>query len=422
MKDYNQAASKNQEAKKERGTMTRTCAVTVDTRADLLALSIKAGLQVVAAQLQEDVRLICGGRHERHLDRQALRWGQCAGEIVLGGKKIGIERPRARGWDGREFRLPSYRHYQDEKTLTARVLEQILVGVSQRNYGRALAAEDAAHPGQGISRSAVSRRFAMRAGRLLEAWLTRSLKELQPLVIFIDGIEFAGYTVVAALGVDLQGEKHPLGIWDGSSENAEVCKNMLDNLFARGLSVDASILFVIDGSKALHKALVDRFGPEAVIQRCQYHKRQNVRAQVPKRLQRDMDRTLRQAYQSETGDQARRIIRSLIGRLEVLAPGAAASLREGLDETLTVIDLGLPKLLRKSFSTTNAIESAFSGVRGVTRHVKRWRNGRMVVRWMAVGFLEAAKHFHKVSGYDKMPALAEALAKRKKVVDNDQVA
>jgi len=420
MKDYNKEGLRNQEANKP--TMKATYPVSIEVRAELLALGIQAGLQVMAQQFQEDVRQLCGDRHERHAGRRALRWGVCSGAVVLGGRKIGVVRPRVRGLDGREAVVPSYRHYQDETLLTQRVMEQILAGVSGRKYARSLESGEFGAPGQGVSKSAVSRRFGVRAGRLLEAWLTRPLGDLKFLVVYLDGIGFAEHTVVAALGVDKDGGKHPLGIWDGSSENAEVCRNMLNNLIDRGLPVDEPILFVIDGSKALYKALVDRFGAEVVIQRCQYHKRKNVRAQVPKRIQWDVDRTLRQAYQSATGDQARRILRPLISRLETIAPGAAASLREGLDETLTVIDLGLPKLLRQSFATTNAIESAFSGVRGVTRQVKRWRNGRMVVRWMAVGFLEAAKHFHKVSGYKIMSMLAEALAKRKSGLDKNQVA
>ncbi len=286
------------------------------------------------------------------------------------------------------------------------MLNQILIGVSTRRYERSLEVKS---DGRSTSKSAVSRRFVLRTQRQLVEWMNRPLDDLDLLVLFIDGIEVGDHTLVVALGVDSGGVKHILGVCEGSTENATVCQALLSDLAERGLRTDQPLLVVLDGSKALRKAVRQTFGDNAVVQRCQEHKRRNVASYLPKGLQGLVRMRMRQAYQKNDVDKARSILEGLAGQLEEDYPGAAASLREGMEETLTVIALGLPKALRRSLQTTNIIESTLSSVRNVSRNVKRWRSGSMALRWTVTGLIEAEKSFNRIWGYRDLSKLAEAL-------------
>jgi transposase-like protein len=393
-----------------------------ELRQGLLELCIRSGFMAMAEMLHEEITALCGGRYEHGLDRQAYRWGATGGEVVLGGRKVKVKRPRVRDFAGQEVLPGVYRYFRNEDRLSEQIIGQLLAGVSGRQYRESLETGECGLVDSGSSRSSVSRRFIAGTGQKVKAWLDRSLENLRFVALFIDGIKFGAHTVIVALGVDEDGCKHILGVWEGSSENTVVCQSLLDNLASRKFPVDKLILVVIDGSKALRSAVLATFGNNGAIQRCQYHKRQNVKGHLPKKMHRFVDQTMMQAYECTDGQQARAILHRLINTLKDAYPGAARSLEEGLDETLTVIDLGLPKALRQSLQTTNVIESPFSVVRQVARNVKRWRSGNMAERWAALGLMEAEKRFRKINGHGDMPVLIQALIKRKKALDKGAVA
>jgi transposase-like protein len=257
----------------------------------------------------------------------------------------------------------------------------------------------------------VSRRLKSGMQQRLDRDLSRRLDEVRLAALLIDGIALGDGTIVAALGILEDGTKEPLGIRQGSTENATVCAALLQNLLERGLVIDQKVLAIIDGGKGLRKALSEVFGDRLLVQRCQVHKRRNVLGHLPQKLHTTIARQLTQAYKAETVATAKRSLKALQGWLDRAGhEGAATSLAEGLDETLTVLRLGLPTILRRSLSTTNAIESALGRVRRTTRNVKRWRGGDMASRWCATALLEAQRGFRRIKGYKDMSRLLEALA------------
>ena len=258
----------------------------------------------------------------------------------------------------RRRRFPHFEAFREEDPLPERVLNQILVGVSTRGYESSLDKPAAQLKSRGTSKSAASRHLVSQTSKKLEEYLARRLEELELAALMMDGLEVAGQTVVVTLGITIDGTKVPLGIWLGSTENAPVCTALLQNLLERGLRIDESILCVIDGGKGIRKALLDVFGDLAVIQRCQLHKLRNLRSHLPKSRHAYVCQTMKQAYKSKSADKARKKLRALVSWLERNGyDEAAGSLREGMEETLTVLKLALPELLRKSLATTNAIEN-----------------------------------------------------------------
>jgi transposase-like protein len=260
-----------------------------------------------------------------------------------------------------------------------------------------------------ISKSAVSARFVYGTERKLAALMSRDLRERRVVALLIDGVHFGPHLVLAAVGVDEHGDKHVLGLREGATENTTAVRALLADLVERGLDNTRTLLIVIDGAKALHKAVMEVFGARALIQRCREHKKRNVTDALPERLRAAVRSAMNQAYATHETKRARRLLESLAGRLEHQHPGAAASLREGLEETLTVMRLGLPENLERVLSSTNLIENLFGRVREIGRRVKRWQNGTMVLRWTAAGVLEAERGFRKLVGYCAMPILVAAL-------------
>lgn len=385
--------------------------VRFDGRAELWEVVIRAGLQVVEALLEEDRRLLCGPRYAHDAQRTASRAGTVASAVVLGGRKVAVRRPRVRSADG-EIPLPTFEALAQRDPLTHRTVEQMLVGVSTRRYARSLEPVPDDVRSSSTSKSAVSRRFVARTRAQLEAWQSRLLDDLALAVLFIDGVQFAGQCVVVAMGVDTRGHKHVLGLWDGSTENTTVCQGLLANLAERGLRTDRSVLVVLDGSKALRKAVEHTLGRAAWVQRCHVHKLRNVLSYLPPARQSAVRTTMRRAYGSADPGPAKRQLETLARQLEDAYPSAAASLREGLDETLTVLALNLGQTLRRTLTTTNTIENLIGGLRQVHRNVKRWRGRKMVLRWAVAGVLEAQKGFRRCRGYQDMRALVNALRAR----------
>ena len=385
--------------------------VLVDTRAELMELAVASGLQVLHTMLEDDRTAICGRRYQHQANRQASRAGTVPSEVVLGGRKVQIRRPRVRT-EGEEVALPTFLAFADTDPLNRRVVEQLLVGVATRQYGRSLEPTGAAIRTRGTSKSAVSRRFVAKTAAQLDAWRSTALDELDLVALVMDGVQVSEHCIVVALGIDATGRKHALGLWEGSTENTTMCQSLLANLQSRGLRTDRSLLVILDGSKALHRAVTQLFGRAALIQRCQVHKRRNVLDHLPERQRAWVRAMLNRAYSRSDVGTARRLLQDLARRLDDQYPSAAESVREGLDETLTVLSFGISERLRHSLATTNAIESLLSRTRHVKRNVTRWRGGMMVVRWVAAGVLEATKGFRRFQGNADMPKLVAALRAR----------
>ena len=383
----------------------------VDTRTELLELALRSGLKVFTTMLEEDRTAICGLRYAHEPDRPASRAGTVRSEVVLGGRKVTIQRPRVRTADG-EVPLPTFQTMAHHDPLDRRVVEQMLVGVATRQYARSLEPIPADIESRGTSKSAVSRRFVAKTQAQLETWQAAPLEDLDLVGLLLDGVHVGEHCLIVALGVAVDGTKHALGVWEGSTENATVCQSLLSNLQSRGLRTDRSLLVLLDGSKALRKAVRETFGEVALVQRCQIHKLRNILDHLPERQRPWVQAIVQRAYRSADVATATRLLQDLARRLDTGHPSAAASVREGLEETLTIVALGLSEALRRSFSTTNAVESLISRTRHVKRHVKRWRGGQMVVRWVAAGVLEAVKGFRRLKGHREMPKLIAALRAR----------
>lgn len=375
----------------------------------LLDLVIGSGLGVLQALLEQERERLCGTRYRHNPERTASRAGYAPGELVLGGRRVTVKRPRARSSDGKEVPLPSWEKFAADDPLSERAVEQMVLGVATRKYARSLEPLPAGTKSRGTSKSAVSRRFVEATAKNLAQWLSRKLSDLSLAVLMLDGIVCGEHTVLVALGIDEKGSKHILGLWEGATENAVACTALLSNLVERGLDTTRSMLVVIDGSKALAKAVRDTFGNRAMIQRCQVHKKRNVLEHLPERLRPANDAILSTAYRCGDPKRALEMLNKLARQLERKHPSAAASLREGLEETLTVLSFGLIDALERTLVTTNAIENLNSVLRQIHHNVRRWQDGTMVLRWVAIGLQEATKGFRRLKGFEGMPKLVAAL-------------
>lgn len=373
----------------------------------LHAFAVEMGLQVAGKLLEDEVERLCGPRYRWQADRVASRYGRQPGVITLAGQKVGVERPRARYSNGRgEVPLETYALLQREEALPKACLQRMVRGVSTRDYEGVV---DLAREGFGVKKSSVSRGFVRASAAAVKELVTRRFDGTRFAAVFIDGVEYAGETMVVALGMTAEGTKRLLGLRQGATENAEVVTSLLEELQERGLDTSRPTLFVLDGAKALRAAVRRVWGRQAVIQRCQVHKKRNVRAHLADEHHAELDRRLGAAWAETNHEQALSQLQGTVRWLKRLSPDAAASLEEGLEETITVIRLGVPDLLRKTLATTNPIESALDVVRTLTRRVKRWRAGDMRQRWCTAGLLRAEEKFNRVQGYRQIPQLLAAL-------------
>lgn len=377
-------------------------------RNELRAFVIAQGMQALALMLEEDRLALCGPAYARGRQEGAKRAGSATGELVMGGRRVRVKRPRVRDEEG-EIQLPTWLEFAAEDPLQERALEQMVLGVSTRKYARSLEDVPEEVEARGTSRSAVSRRFKAATRKQVQALLSRDLGALRIAAIMIDGIHIEDHIVLVAVGIDEGGRKHVLGFWEGATENHRVGVGLLNNLVERNLDAQRSLLFVIDGGKGLRKAIKLVFGDHALIQRCQVHKRRNVREHLPKELHASTGKAMRDAYTSKSPVAAKKRPLALAKQLESNHPGAAASLREGLDETLTVKAMKLPPALERTLSSTNVIENLNGGIRDMTRRVKRWRGGSMVLRWVAASVTERSKTFRRLRGHKGMPTLVAFL-------------
>jgi len=370
------------------------------------ALAGEIGIRLMLACMSAEIEGLSGPRYIHNPERRAYRWATQRGYVIFAGRKVPIKRLRVRGLDGKELPLESYLRFQQDGQMQRAVVGKLLLGVSQRNYEKAL---EGLCEGYGVKKSSIGRQWIKATEEELKALLERPLGELGLCVITIDGIEFKECLLVVALGVSRDGKKYILGLWPGATENTTVCRELLEDLVRRGLDPEGHYLFVLDGSKALRKACAQVFGERAPVQRCQLHKRRNVKDHLPPSLHAEVDRRLRVAYRMASYHEAKRALENTVEWLESKSPSAARSLEEGMEESLTLHRLSVPQVLRRSLSSTNLIESPFATMRHLTRNVKRWSNEGQVQRWAATMLIEAEKRFRKVRGYQALPVLLAAL-------------
>jgi len=383
-----------------------------DVKHAFYGLCINAGKQVLAAMMEADRIALCGPKGVPDVDRRAVRGGSTRSSVVLGGQRIGVRRPRARGVDAGELELPTFAWASGTDPLNDATMAAIAAGVSMRRYASTLQELPPPETALSVSKSATSRRFVALSEEQLAQWLSSSLQQLDLPVVMIDGIHFRDRVILVALGIDAQGNKHILGLREGSTESTRVVRSLLSDLVERGLDADRPRLWVIDGGKALRRAITECFGVNAIIQRCQEHKRRNVIEHVPEELRASVGRALRDAWDSANADLAKKRLQRLAASLQSKHPGAAASLREGLEETLTVQRLGITGALYRTLRTTNPIENLNGSIAHYSRNVKRWRDGQMTLRWVASALSDAKDRFRKLRGYRDMKQLTAALTKR----------
>jgi putative transposase len=365
-----------------------------------------AGLKIIRAVIEDEVTRRVGPRHQPDPASSCLRWGQQPGYVVFAGQKVAVQRPRVRTRHGEEVQLDSYARLQHDGRRQRAVREGIVAGLTSRNYHRAV---QSVLSGYGIEKSSVSRQFVVASAAQLKKLYEKRLNELALVAILIDGIHLGKQVLVVALGIESSGKKQVLGLWQGATENTIVVKELLEDLVARGLNPERRYLFVIDGAKALRAGIERVFGGRAEVQRCQIHKRRNVKEHLPKSAQGDTDRRIRNAYAMTGYAEAKAELGKIFRQLERINPSAAHSLEEGLEETLTVHRLGVGTLLRQTLASSNPIESCLSTVERVARNVKRWRAGDHALRWTATGLLEAEKKFRKVKGFRELEMLQRKL-------------
>ena len=380
-------------------------------REGLLALAVGTGLGVLGSLLDADVERLVGPKGRHNPDRAAVRHGTQPGKVTLGGRRIAVDRPRVRRADGTaELPLPTWQAFAGTELLDQLTLERMLAKLSTRRYrvGLEPVGSRADQASSGTSRSAVSRRFVAATERALAELLAQDLSGLDLVALLVDGIRVAEHCCVVALGITIDGTKVPLGLAEGATENATVVGDLLVGLRERGLEVTRPILVVIDGAKALRRAVIEVFD-HPVIQRCQLHKLRNVTDRLPDAVASTVAKRMRRAYHHADPLLAQAELEALARELGRSHPGAAASLREGLAETLTIGRLGVPPTLARTLRSTNSIESMIAICREHAANVKRWRDGQMVLRWVAAGMGEAAIQFRRVNGYLHLPALRAAL-------------
>jgi len=389
---------------------------------ELQALATSAGVLIMNGIMEQERDHLAGKRYGR--TTAVDRWGKQKGYVIVGGQKAPVDHPRLRDKNGKEVVLSSYERFQDAGQRTQAVFQRLVSGLSCRNYPRAI---ETIREGYGISKSVVNREMVDATSKQLKELCERDLSEFNLCALIIDGVSLGDNVHIVALGVEATGKKEFMGFREGSTENADVCVALFEDMVKRGLKTENPVLVVIDGSKALRSAVGKFFGDRASVQRCQVHKRRNVKQHLPKKYHAEYDRKMLAAYKMTSYADAKAALESIGRELDRLNPDAAGSLREGLEETLTLHRLEIPALLRTSFSSTNLIESAFSRGRNVMRNVKRWMNSDQRHRWIATALLEAEKKFRKVRGCKSMAVLVNALAleqqrKQNKVESNKKVA
>jgi putative transposase len=381
-------------------------------REGLLALSVSVGLGVVHSLMEAEVDEVVGPKGKHNRERAAKRHGHERGSMTLGGRRVEVSRPRMRTADDeRELPVQSYEYFADRDPLTRAVMDRMLAGVSTRKYASVgePVGEEVEQEASATGKSTVSELFIERTRTALGELMGRRLEDLRLAVMMLDGMEIAERTHVVALGITTEGVKIPLGLWEGSTENATLARTLLADLVDRGLDPEQAILFVIDGGKALRRAITDVFGEHALVHRCHRHKERNVTDLLPERDRPAILARIRGSWALKDAELAEQRLELLASELERTWPDAAGSLREGLEDTLTLMRLGIHGQLAKTLCSTNPCESMIEIVRYTQRNVKRWRDGDMRKRWTAAGMLVAEQQFRRIIGYRDLAKLVIAI-------------
>lgn len=372
---------------------------------DAMNFATQAGLLVMQSFIDQEVECRAGARQTH--TTEVNRWGAQRGSVVLNGQKAHFPVQRLRTRDGKEVTLESYERFRDPQVRTEEMFHRMVAGVSCRDYAGTV---EAVADGYGVSKSVVSREGKQATSARLRELCERDLSTLDVCAIMIDGVKIGPMLQVVVKGFDSEGKKHILGFRQGSTENAETCMEVFHDLVRRQLKLDHPILVIVDGSPALRKAVDAFLGTHAVVQRCLIHKVKNVLDKLPKHYHAEYKRKIDAAYGMNVEDDARRAFLAVIRELHRICDDAAECLAKDLDELLTLHRLGLPPVLRKTFSTTNSIESAFSYLRKILKNVKRWRRTTdQIQRWTGTGLLMAEKRFRRIKGYRSLPVLIAAL-------------
>lgn len=381
-------------------------------RDGLLALSVGVGLRVVHELMELEVDEVVGPKGKHDPDRVAKRHGHENGSMTLGGRRVPVRRPRVRSADDdRELPVQTYEYFADRDPLTRVVMDRMLAGVSTRKHARVgdPVGSEVEQASSGTSKSTVSELFIERTRSALGELMGRRLDDMRLAVMMLDGLDVAERCHVVALGITTEGVKVPLGLWEGSTENATLARTLLADLVDRGLDPDQAILFVIDGGKALRRAIKDVFGEHALVHRCHRHKERNVCDLLPEREADEVRARIRAAWALSDPLLAEQRLQLLAGELDRTWPDAGASLREGMSETLTLMRLGITGQLAKTLASTNPCESMIEIVRYTQRNVKRWQDGDMRKRWTAAGMLVAEQQFRRIIGYKDLATLVIAI-------------
>ena len=382
--------------------------VDLDSRLLLIQQLIPIGLMAVEEVLQTEVSELAGQRYQRD-ENSNKRWGSNIGSVNLGGQKHSISVPRVRNQKSRqEVPLKSYRVLQANQGINDQTLAQVINGISHRKFEKAAMQIPSAF---GIQKSSISRKFIQASAKKLKAFQDRDLSKHEIIVIFMDGKYFSENEMIIALGVTLGGEKVVLGAIESGTENQKVCRDFLIQLQERGLQTQEKILFVVDGSKGLHKGIERVFGKQAIIQRCQWHKRENVVSYLPKSEQSRFRRKLQKAYEQTSYGRAKQKLNAIRKELQLINESSVRSLDEGLEESLSLHRLGLFEQLGISLKTTNCIESLNSQLGRYTSRVSYWRNSNQRQRWVATALLEIEPSMRKIKGYRFLPMLKNNMEK-----------
>jgi putative transposase len=383
-------------------------------REGLLALSVGVGLRVVHELMEAEVDEVVGPKGKHNRERAASRHGHEAGSMTLGGRRVPVSRPRARSVDGKELAIATYEYFADRDPLQRAVMDRMLAGVSTRKFARVAepVGSEVERTAVSKAKSTVSEMFIEKTRTALGELMARRLDDMRLAVMMLDGLEIAGRVHVVALGISTEGVKVPLGLWEGSTENATLARSLLADLVDRGLDPGQAILFVLDGGKALRRAIKDVFGEHALVHRCHRHKERNVCDLLPERDRPRVLARIRGAWALTDAEEAEQQLVQLAEELERSWPDAAASLREGMTETLTLMRLAITGKLAKTLASTNPIESMIGVVRHTQRNVKHWQNGDMRKRWTAAGMLQAEQQFRRIIGYSDLAKLVTAIEAR----------
>jgi len=381
----------------------------VDVKLQLALEHFEVSRIMINSILDGEVSGLAGGRYQRDKPHEGRysRWGSNPGSVKIGSQNIRLDVPRVMDWEnGRSHTLETYRELRVLPRQDKKLINSILRGLSMRDYG---GATDRLFDSFGLSASSISHQFKEHSERALKEFEERKFEQHTFVGIFIDGKRMAKDQMIVVLGITDEGQKIVLGVCQTSTENARSIGQLLEGIKARGFQYEGGLLCVIDGAKGIHKAVVDTFGTEAIIQRCQWHKRENVMSYLSEKDQEEYRRKLQKAYREDDYKEARKQLQNIHAELQRINRSAANSLKEGLEETLTLQRLGMGQFFGKSFATTNCIESINSGIGKYTAKVTRWMDSNQKYRWTIMACLEMEQRMHKVANYKKLYLLKSAL-------------